>query len=191
MNSVSTVMNSASRCRAQKPARAPDSVIKFIADGYTSKRPRPEPPTGCVPRTSAAAVFAVEVRQDVAAQQLDDAQSLRRLHTRPSQPEDEVVGFDPADPLLDLRDGVLGRAEDEAVAGELVEIDAEAFLARQYLVLPPRGIGVVFLDEERPRGLDRLLAGRSDVQFERDRPRRRHLLACLGKRLLVALPLPL
>src|SRR5207237_783049 len=83
----------------------------------------------------------------------------------------------------------LGFAEARALT--FVESGSEVFLAPQCLVLPPFGIGVVLLGQERAGGLDRRLMGRRDVQFERDRPLRRHRLCRLGERLLVALPLPL
>src|SRR5205814_2049067 len=74
--------------------------------------------------------------------------------------------------------------------GQFVEGNAEAFLARQGLVLPPFGVGVVLLHQKRAGRLDRLLAAVGDVELERDRPLRGHRLVGLGERLLVTLPLP-
>src|SRR6266545_8406831 len=63
-------------------------------------------------RGSAAAVFGVEMRQDLLSHHLDDPQDLGGFHTGPAHPEDQVVGLEAADPLLDLLDDLVGGAED-------------------------------------------------------------------------------
>src|SRR5579862_7456020 len=106
------------------------------------------------------------MRQYPRSHHLDDAEDLDRFHAGPAEPEDQVVRFEAADPLLELLDDLLWRAEDEAVARQILERHPEAFFARQHLVLAPLGIGVVFACEERLRRRDRLLMGRRDMRLQ-------------------------
>src|SRR4051812_46894385 len=152
-------------------------------------RARSACPSGKTPQ-SAAAVFPVKIRQDVAPHHFDDAQDFRRFYAGPAHAEDKIVRVEPPDPLFDLLDDLVRRAQNEAVARQILEWHPEALLARQCHVLAPFGIGGVFGFEKWARRFDRLLVRRRDMQFERHRARRRHRVIGLGERLFIALPLP-
>src|SRR6185503_10251583 len=77
---------------------------------------------------SAAAVFLVKIRQDIAPHHFDDAQDFRRFHAGPAHPEDQIIRIQTPDALLDLLDDLVRSPQDEAVAGEILERHAEAFL---------------------------------------------------------------
>ena len=65
---------------------------------------------------SAAAVFAVKIRQDLVAHHLDDAHYFCGFHAGPAHAENEVIRVEPGHPRLDLGDDLVGSAEDETVA---------------------------------------------------------------------------
>ena len=81
----------------------------------------------CAPRHEGlpAAVFLVEVRQDVFAHQFDHFELFVVLHPGPADPEDEEVTIEASDAPFELFDDVLGAPEDEAVARQLLEADAK------------------------------------------------------------------
>src|SRR5713101_8478779 len=170
-----------SRSTVTRPARIPAIARRSL---FGARRISPR-------RGLSAAVFLMEIRQYVLAHEFDHFELLVVLHPGPSDPEDEEVTIEAIDAPFELLDNVFGAPEDEAVARQRLEPDAKRFLARQYLVLAPFGVGGIFPLEEWTRGSDRLLACRRDVKLLNRWPRRGDGMAGLSCRILVETPLAL
>ena len=76
------------------------------------------------------------MRQHLRAHQLDDFEHLPYLHPRPAGAEDEVVGVEPRDAVLELlRDEPYARALGQMASTDVVERFATARLLRDVQAL--------------------------------------------------------
>src|SRR5215813_9330897 len=92
----------------------------------------------------------VERRHHALGEEPDRAQNLGLLHARPLDAEDEAVDAERLRVALELADGVVRIADDEAIGHQLLEAQVEAVALGQRLVLSPRRVSLVLGLEEGP-----------------------------------------
>src|SRR5262252_6475859 len=138
--------------RRAKSSRCRIVPTSFSISGSPKIREHPERQAGRGPPCGIRESSRLpEMREDLLAQEADGAQHLGLLHARPLDADDQCSHSQAHAVARNLLADPRGIAEEEAVAGERLEVGGETLAGRQRLVLLPLPIGLVLGAEMRAR----------------------------------------